>query len=182
MMPRGTTNLPRRCGARVGGFTLLELIAVLVILAAIAALVVPALTSISATRQREAASRLVRDLQLARQRSVAAGLRTWVVIDADADRYSLFIEDTASPGRAGRVPMIDDATGRDFVVSLDRGEWRGAAIEAIDFGGGNEFAFDRRGRPLIGDDTPLTDDATISLSGGHIVRITARTGQVQRMR
>ena len=174
-------NLGRRPGSRVGGFTLIELLAVLIVLAIISAVVVPTLTGVSATRQAAAAPRLVRDLQLARQRSVARGVRTWVVVNADQQQYSLFIEDAAAPGRAGRVPMVDDVTGRSFIVTLNQGEWRGASIEAVDIAGAGEVGFDTRGRPLGVDETVLESDGTISLSGEHVVRITARTGMVQRV-
>lgn len=181
MMRLRETTFSRRPGLRVGGFTLIELLAVLIMLAIISAVVVPALTSVSATRQTAAASRLVRDLQLARQRSVARGVRTWVVVSADQQQYALFIEDPAAPGRAGRVPMVDEATGRAFVVALDRGEWRGASIQGVDIAGASEVGFDARGRPLAADETILASDGTISLSGPHSVRITARTGMVQRI-
>lgn len=181
MTPREETILRRGCRLRIGGLTLTELIAVIVVLAVISAVVVPALTNLGATRQAEAASRLVRDLQLARQRSVAHAVRTWVVIDGAAQQYALYVEDAAAPGRAGRVPMIDDATGRPLVVRLGRGEWRGAEIDGVSAGGGSEVGFDARGRPIAADERPLSDDATITISGGHIVRITARTGVVQRV-
>ena len=103
MMRRTRAILDRWPGSRVGGFTLVELLAVLIMLAIISAVVVPALTSVNATRQAAAASRLVRDLQLARQRSVARGVRTLVVVNADQQQYALFIEDPAAPGRSARV-------------------------------------------------------------------------------
>ncbi len=181
MMPRAETIFCRRSGARIGGFTLIELLAVLVILAAISAVVVPALTNMGATRQSAAASRLVRDLQLARQRSVARGLRTWVVFETDAQRYALFIEQADPPGRAGRQPLIDESTGKPFVVHFDRGEWRGVALEAVDVEGATELGFDSRGRPLAAGETVLEEDAIIGLSGGHVIRITARTGFVHRI-
>ncbi len=175
------TNLGRRSGFRVGGFTLMELLAVLVLLAIISAVVVPTLSSVGATRQAAAASRLLRDVQLARQRAVARGVRTWVVIDAEAQQYALFIEDPVAPGRANRRPIIDEATGKPFVVVLNQGEWRGASVAAVDIAGRSEVGFDNRGRPLGADEALLTADGTITLSGDHTVRITARTGLVQRI-
>ncbi len=180
MLPPTGTNLGRRSGLRVGGFTLIELLAVLIVLAIISAVVVPALTNLSATRQTAAASRILRDLQLARQRAVARGIRTWVVVDAGRQQYALFIEDPTAPGRVNRQPMIDEATGRPFVVALNAGEWRGATITAVDLAGGSEIGFDSRGRPLAADESLLTTDGTITLSGEHMLRITARTGMVQR--
>ncbi|MCC6909399.1 MAG: GspH/FimT family protein [Phycisphaerales bacterium] len=179
-MPLTGTNLGRS-GLRVGGFTLMELLAVLVLLAIISAVVVPTLSNVGATRQAAAASRLLRDVQLARQRAVARGVRTWVVIDADAQQYALFIEDAAAPGRANRQPIIDEATGKPFVVALNQGEWRGASVAAVDIAGRSEVGFDSRGRPLGADEALLASDGTITLSGGHTVRITARTGLVQRI-
>lgn len=180
MIPRTGTNLGRRSRSRVGGFTLIELLAVLIVLAIISAVVVPTLTNLSATRQAAGASRILRDVQLARQRAVARGVRTWVVVDTQRQEYALFIEDPVAPGRAGRQPMTDEATGRPFVVTMNTGQWRGATITAVDVAGGNEIGFDSRGRPLAADESLLTTDGTIRLSGEHMLRITARTGMVQR--
>lgn len=181
MTPRAETNPRRRCFLRINGFTLTELTVLVVVLAVISVFAAAALTNLGATRQAAAAARLARDLQLARQRSVSQGVRTWVVLDGAAQQYALFVEDVAAPGRTRRVPMIDDATGRAMVVRFGRAEWRGAAIESISVGGGSEVGFDTRGRPIAVDERPLSDDATITISGGHVIRITARTGMIQRV-
>ena len=63
---------------RGGGFSLIELVAVLVIAAIMAAVAVPTLSSLAATRAWAAAKLVARDLTYARERAMTTGLRTWV--------------------------------------------------------------------------------------------------------
>lgn len=157
------------------------MVAILAVLALIAVVVAPALTGLGGARHSAAAARLLRDVQFARQRAVASGQCTWVVVDASADRYALFIENPAAPGRERREPMIDDASGQEFVVLLNRGTWRGATIESAELGGGGEIGFDSHGRPLDVTGRLLPNDARIRLSGNQAVHIAARTGVINRV-
>jgi len=161
------------------GFTLIELIAVIVILSILSAVAIPTMSSSDGPRQSAAAVRLRRDLQFARQRAVARGVRTWVVFDPANDRYSLFIEDAANPGKADRQPLVDEGTGDPMVVVLGVGPTRGAGIDQASIGGGDEIGFDLRGRPIKYDESILETDGTITLVGGLSMTIRARTGHIQ---
>jgi len=132
-MPAHATILGTRRPDRGGGFTLIELVAVLVIVAVLAAVAVPSLDAIGETRAAMAARQLLRDLTFARQRAVATGTRTWVVFDIDAETWSVLGEDPAAPGRAGATVLTDPATGRDHVQRLDAGSFVGVGISSAAF-------------------------------------------------
>ena len=68
---------------RSNGFTLVELLAVMLILGMLAAIVIPGLSVLGARPLRAQAARLASDLEFARVRSVLLGVPHRVVIDLD---------------------------------------------------------------------------------------------------
>jgi prepilin-type N-terminal cleavage/methylation domain-containing protein len=173
-------RIQRRRPGPGGGFTLVELIAVIAIAAIIAGTAVPALSSLSESRTAVAARDLVRDLSFARQRAVASGTRSWVRFDAAAETWSVLVEDPASPGRAGASVMTDPATGRSFVVALGQPPLDGVTIASATFDGGAEVGFDWLGEPLNVAETALAADGAVTLSGGAVVTVRKGTGYVSQ--
>ena len=74
---RATTRRPRTGG----GFSLIELVAVMVIVGILAGAAVVTLSSATDNRATMAAKQLVRDLTFARQRAVATGTPSWIDFD-----------------------------------------------------------------------------------------------------
>jgi prepilin-type N-terminal cleavage/methylation domain-containing protein len=72
---------------RSDGFTLVELLAVMLILAMLAAVVIPGLSILGARPLHAAAQRLASDLEFARVRSVLLGVPHRVVIDLDGGAW-----------------------------------------------------------------------------------------------
>ncbi len=75
--------------ARARGFTLIEIMAVVVIFALLATLIVPATGADSRRNLEQAAERLVADLELARQRSVMTGIPHRLLLDLDRHSYRM---------------------------------------------------------------------------------------------
>lgn len=168
----------RRPGFRAGGFTLVELIAVMVVVGVLSVVAAASMSNLGSTRRTAAANQILRDLHFARQRAANRGVRTWIVFDAAAESYALFIEDPDAPGRANRVAMTDEAAGRPLIVTLGVDEFRDAAIDAVNIAGSAEIGFDAWGGALAMDENPLPADGLVTLAGGHVIRIVARTGHV----
>lgn len=103
----------RRCGhagtrsRHERAFTLLELIAVALIIGLVAGLAVPNLGLLGEQRLRDEARRLAGELELARQRSVMTGVRHRMVLDLDE---SLYWTEWEQPGEEAPVPA---AAGSD---------------------------------------------------------------------
>lgn len=159
-----------------GGFTLPELIVVMTITAIMAASAAPSLLNLGSTRSAAAARQLVRDLTFARQRSIATGTRHWVVFNTSAQTWSVLIENTASPGRAGATALNDFATGRPFVQTMNTAPFTAISLTAVSIAGSNEVGFDWRGKPLNASEAALSTDGTITLTGSRTVTIKANTG------
>lgn len=160
------------------GFTAIELVAVLVVVAALAAMTVPALASLGTSRAAAAARQVQRDLGYSRQRAVATGTRTWVVFEPSAERYSVLAESQSMPGRASATVLADPASGRDFVQELSTGALAATGIVSASFDGAPEIGFDWIGAPLNSAESPLAGVGTVALSGGWTVSVAPTTGLV----
>jgi len=162
------------------GFTLIELIAVMVMIAVLSASAGPVLSTVASQRQALAATSMRKDIAYARQLAVATGSRTWVVFDTSAQTYKLYKENPDNPGKANRVIILDPATSKDFIVHLGTGDRVGVTISSLFISLSNtaEIGFDYLGRPLIGNGTLMTANATITLSSGAVIKITGRTGRI----
>lgn len=156
---------------RRAGFTLVELIAVAVITSIIAAVAIPALSSVGLARKRVAARMVQRDLAFARERALATGAVHWVVFTPASDTYSVLAENPSSPGRAGATAITDPATGRTMLVQMNSGDFAGVDLTAASFGSGAEVGFDWLGRPLATGGSLLASSGTVTLSGGYTVTV-----------
>ena len=169
----------RRSGG-VGGFTLIEMVAVLVIVGIMSLTAAPVLSGMSSARQSAGASQMLLDINLARQTAVARGVRTWVVFDSANDTYTLYAEPSGNPGKANRVVMTDPVTGSQYVTDLANGIFTGGGITGVNISIGgaptSEVGFDYLGRSVGADENLLQSDGTIDLAGNHQITILARTG------
>ena len=168
----------RRPQVSDGGFTLLELITVIVIAAILAGVAVPTLSGLAGARSGMAGKQIHRDMTFARQRSVATGVVSWVVFNSGAGTWSVLAENPASPGRAGATMLNDMATGRPYTTTLGAANYVGVSITSCNFGGGQEIGFDWLGKPRISDSTSLAAQGSVVLSGGNRVTVEAITGHI----
>ena len=149
------------------GFSLIELITVIVITGVIAVSITMATASASTSRQHLAARAVSRDLAFARQHALATGVTTWVVFDTNADTYAILVESIATPGRAGAQTITDPATGRAFSASLASGPMM-ADISSASIGSGTEVGFDWRGVPFDASESAITAAGTVVIAGASI--------------
>ena len=103
-----------RAGAQGRGFTLIEVLAVVAILALAAVIVLPNLAALGERRLRHAAQRLAAELELARQRAVVTGVPHRVLLDLENGVYRIEWlgqeEDEALPVAAALEYDVDEGS------------------------------------------------------------------------
>jgi len=113
-------------GSRAAGFSLIELVAVIVIIGALTAVVVPRL-NISGFEQFAFRQEVLAGLRYAQKTAVAAGCPVRVRFDSTADEVSLFYEndpDNSDDDCGGTDTFnvaVPDPTGGDFTRSAESG-------------------------------------------------------------
>lgn len=170
------TFSPRRSlpGRFAGGFTLVELTIVIVLLVLMSGAAATSMKGLAASQQNLAASRLRSMVIYAQQCAVGSGQTTYVVIEADSEKISVFTDDPSKPGKAHRIPLADPLTRGDMSLTLKSD----GGIKSVDIGGANECQFNAQGSPLDSKGNSLKEDATIALQSGIVVTIVKNTGLV----
>lgn len=170
-------NVHRRRSLHVsGGFSLIELIAIMLIIALLAGAAVPTLSTLSASRTGMAARQCLRDITFARQRAIATGVVHWVVFSTGSKTWSILQENYASPGRAGASIITDLATGKPYTITLNTGDYVGVNFTSVTFGAGTEIGFNWLGKPYISDSTALASQGSVIFTTGSRVNVEVTTG------
>jgi prepilin-type N-terminal cleavage/methylation domain-containing protein len=162
-------------------FSLVELIAVMVLISIMAAVAIPALGNLPSTRAATAARQLARDLTFARQQAAARGVSVWVVFSTTNESYSILAESVATPGLANALTINDPATGQPFVQRFMSGEFTDVHLSSASIGGvaSTHLGFDWLGRPQNLSGALLTSASSVSInSGAYTVSVEPQTGLV----
>lgn len=157
------TNAERQARAlEPRGFTLIEMVVVVVVMAILGAIAVPRFTSAASHHRADAAAvRIMRDLTLARAHARATSASLTVTFDVATSSYELV--GMAHPNRSSE----------DYVVPLAKEPYR-ATIVSADFDGDAEVIFDGYGTPDSG--------GTVIIRNGNWVRtieLDANTGETR---
>lgn len=163
------------------GFTLVELIAVMVLLAVLSATALPAVSAISSASVRGAADEVARRAHVARAHAATFGRPAGVVFDVGGNRVASL---TVISGVAGAIPL----DGARTVEAVDLGSaFPGVAVTAVDAGADGGVVgvwFEPSGEPragtAAGPTTAMVRDATVSLNGEVAVTVHRLTGLVTR--
>jgi len=139
-----------------GGFTLIEILVVVVIIAIAAMTVIPIMTSAASVQIRSAANMIMADLEYAKSMSISRGQRYSVVFDKAAESYRIEDQD-------GAVISHPVKKGFDYVVDFrNDGRLDKVDIVDVDFDTTSEVKFDYLGSPYNGNGTAL-NSGVISL-------------------
>lgn len=154
------------------GFTLIELVLIMAIVAVVGVVVSIGMGGLNSSRLNGAARRLISDLRFAQQAAITKRIRHGVIFTANS--YTVFENDnTADPAR-------NPQGGDNFIVDFTAGEFAGVTLATTLTN--SVVRFDTNGRPMEGNAAAaLTAPRTVTLTfNGNTqnVAITQETGKV----
>ncbi len=196
-----STRVSAAASLRPRGYTLVEILIVVVILGIAGAMVIPSMAQTGVLRIQASVRTLVSDITFAQADAMAFQSRrvvsfgrvarwdgdSWEIVAGNG--YTLY----APPPGAAAVDYVNDfivdpaATSgsqpdRPYSRDFSENRFAGAVISNIDFNGGNDLIFDELGGPvrlLQGDDPGVS--GTLEISGPNArfsVSVEAYTGRV----
>jgi prepilin-type N-terminal cleavage/methylation domain-containing protein len=183
----------RTRGASRGGFTLVEILAVIVILGIASAIVIPQIGTRDDMRVKAAARTLIADLIYAQNLAISTGQVVYVRFDVAGNSYSVLTNPLSSKAKKGD-PVQHPITQTDYVTafgSSHRG-WeqvkiKSAVMNGVDVNFRPEFTvgFDEIGSPHVWcydiDQRNDLNDGTIILQAGtftNTITISPATGEI----
>ena len=191
--PRTHRAAPARRAAR-RGFTLVEILTVVLILGIASAIIAPQVGSRSDLKARAAARVLIADLLYAQNMAVAQQQPYYVKFDADAEEYRVL--SGAGPAAGADVLINNPVSKEPFVVKMGPGgnsRLSDVRIKSAVFNGEdstflNQFtvSFDELGQPFVysyvnDDKNPLFDGTVVIQCGQHEIAVTIEryTGEIK---
>jgi type II secretion system protein H len=158
------------------GFTLFELIVVMVIIGIIAWLAYPKLSALNDIKLDAAARRVAADLRYAQNQSIGKRSVHGILFEPSAGRYTVFSPTTATavtdPANRARPLRVDFVSG---------GEFQGIAITSAAFGTSRGVTFDFFGVPrdTAGVELAATGRVILAYQGrADTIDVTPGTGKV----
>lgn len=149
------------------GFTLIELMIVLVILAVAAAIAVPMASSAGSLQVRSAANMVAADLEYAKSLAIGTGQHHRVKFDAGAESYQIEMRKADGTYEVIKHPV---KKGFDYIVSFSTDRRLGQVnIVSADFDGTDTVSFDYLGSPYNGATGALTS-GVVTLQAGGVTR------------
>lgn len=149
--------------SRGGGFTLAEIMLVVVILGIAALMAIPFAVSGSSMQLRSAANVIAADLEYAKSMAISRGTRYSAVFDPTNESYQ--IEDTNGV-------INHPLKGFPYIVSFaEDNRLSRVDISSVDFDSGNTVRFDYLGSPFNASNNPLNSGAVNLSAGGSTVTV-----------
>jgi len=157
-----------RCDLRClsSGFTLIEVLIVVVIIAIAAMTVVPMVSSAAGVQIRSAANMIAADLEYAKSMAISRGQRYSVVFDKDTESYSI-------RNQAGAIIAHPVKKGFNYIIDFrNDSRLNKVDIANVGFDATSEIKFDYLGSPYNGSNNPLNSGVINLQAGGATATIT----------
>ncbi|TFG46665.1 MAG: prepilin-type N-terminal cleavage/methylation domain-containing protein, partial [Candidatus Brocadiia bacterium] len=148
---------------RLGGFTLIEMIIVMVILSLAAMMIVPMLSSAGSVQVGSAANALAGDLEYAKSMAITRGKYYSVVFDKNNERYWITDE-------AGTV-IKDPISRKDYLRDLPAEGLDKVDIVSADFDGTSAIKFDYLGSPYNASGAALLSGVVTLEASGCVITV-----------
>ncbi|MHC4637306.1 MAG: GspH/FimT family pseudopilin [Planctomycetota bacterium] len=162
--PRRDRSLPGGYGTEEGGFTLIEIIIVMVILSLAAVMIVPMFSSAGSIQVGSAANALWGDLEYAKSMAISRSQFYSVVFDPSTERY--WITD-----QNGVIISDPINKGHDYLRDFRDGSLNKVDIVSAVFDGTVEIKFDYLGSPYNGSGTSLVSGIITLDADGSVVTV-----------
>lgn len=154
-----TDRRPRR------GFTLVEILTVVVILGIASALVIPQLGDRSDLRVAAGARVLMADLLYAQNRAIATQKTHWVKFDLEKQEYRVYTDSAMTELLTHPVQKMDYRTRFNATGDLAIPD---VTLTAVGFAGQDALGFDSLGQPLA-----MIDASPVELDSNGIIELTS---------
>ena len=142
------------------GFTLIEILVVVMIIAIAAMVAVPMMSSAASFQVRAAANQIAADMEYAKSMAISRQQSYSVVFDKDAESYQI-----EEPN--GAVISHPVKKGFSYIVNFaNDGRTEGVDIYEVDFDTTSTIKFDFLGSPCNGSNNPL-NNGVITLKAGE---------------
>jgi prepilin-type N-terminal cleavage/methylation domain-containing protein len=132
-------KIMKKAECRIPGFTLAELMIVLVIISIIAAIAVPMYSSAAGVQLKTAANVIASDLEYAKNMAISTGQTYQVVFDTAAESYSI-------KNSAGAVITHPVHIGANYIVNF-ASDSRLSKVDIVSTTFGGTISFDYLGTP-----------------------------------
>lgn len=173
------------CSAKQrGGFTLIELMLIVVIMAILSSTVIPVMNQSIQARQGASRDEVVRTFEFARGLAIAGGIPVGVSVDTSNNTLGVVTINDAG----GIANVTDPIDGQDKLVNLPD-QYAGVSIGSFVNGDGNSgngtVWFDFEAEPHTRDnstgvfDAAFAQNATVTMSTGALVVVHAGSGLVE---
>jgi MSHA pilin protein MshC len=153
------SSRPGASAPRRRGFTLIEILSVVIILGIASAIIVPQLSSRDDLRCASAARALMGDLLYAQSRSIALGKMHYVQFDTTTNTYQVL--DAVSPNNVINNPV----TQIPYTMTVGTGSLANVKINTASFDGNTTLAFDAMGVPYSWN----SGAGPVALSAGSVI-------------
>ncbi len=164
------------------GFTLIEVVMVIVIVGILAALAVPRFDSFYAAKLAGAVRKTASDIRYVQQIAISRHTNTRIVFNTASDTYSA--QEESSPGSGTWNNMTDPFTRGALQTNFATdAQYKDIDIASVNFGGAGQgtLRFSLEGVPQNSSGTDLASDGSVAFTyrgNTNTITVTANTGLV----